>query len=88
MVLQILIARWCLAGRIVLSAVVPLNITMIPLENGDKRTVSHSSCPPFLCCLLAPMPEHLVKFNPSQTRQKQGLEPCFLTQHVYFSKER
>lgn len=69
MVLQILIARWCLADIIVLSAVVPLNITMTPLENGDKSTVSHSSCPLFHCCLLAPMSEYLVKFNPSQRRE-------------------
>lgn len=69
MVLQILIARWCLADIIVLSAVVPLNITISPLENGDKSTVSHSSCPPFHCCLLAPLPEYLVKFNLSQRRE-------------------
>lgn len=56
---------------LVLSAVVPLNITMSPLENGSKNTVSHSLCPPFHCCVLAPMPEHLVKFNSSQTRETE-----------------
>lgn len=56
---------WCLEGRIILSVVFPQNI-MSRLENGDQRTVSLSSHLP-LCCVLAPMPAHLVKFNSSQT---------------------
>lgn len=68
--MQILIARWCLAGRIVLSSVVPLNITMTHPENvtTGQSVTAHI----LLCCLHVLMPKHPVKFNPSQTRQTQG----------------